>query len=126
MRLDHFERAFTGIGQAAVASLINVSAYDFIYISVESTSVTGAPTSWHFDMVPTEADGDQLDTQADSYRTENVTVAAGSKVPIDRIRTQVVEPVIRIGFPAVTIKPDFTGGTTPTVTGIVHVIGRIL
>jgi len=127
MRLEHYERMFTTIGSGQgfiVADDLPMPDFERVYIAIETTAIAGAPTNFHYDARPKHG-SNVLDSQADTIRSADQT-AAGT-FALDRLRTnaEVKDMSWEVVWPTMRITVEFSGGTNPTVTGIVHIMGRI-
>jgi hypothetical protein len=127
MRLEHIQVPFTAVGNNLQAALINLSGFRVFGVYVITTSTTGAPGSWHFDVRPGHMEAGVFvgaSNANDTMRTET-DIGYVKYLGVTRVRTTKFEFAWDNAWPVMQITPELSGGAAPTVTGVVDVFGQV-
>lgn len=123
MRIDTFKIPFAGVAEDGNIAVLHVESFERFAVGVEVTSVTGAPTNFHFEAHPAESatDGTEFKTAGD-LRSPDMTAAGRTMLTMRGSPTPApVNPVQDNAFVWIHIHAHFTGGAAPTVAGNVFV-----
>jgi len=113
--------AFTTVAQGGTLADFEVEDAETISFAVDVDSVAGAPTNFRAVAVVLE---DQALGGITNHLRKTPDLTAAGVALLDRVGTTVIDPAIGNVYKKIRLIADFTGGTTPTMTGSAYAFRR--